>query len=318
LNVTVVPHTVLGYLTVWPTGQNQPGVSTLNSVDGRVKANATIVQAGAAGAISLFATDDTDVILDINGYFMPASTSGGLAFYRVTPCRVVDTRNGTLLSGPFTGGMSRTLPMRTSQCNIPAIAQAYSLNFTAVPPGPLNYLIVYPTGITPPVVSTLNDLTGTVVANAAIVQAGTGGSIDVYTTDNTDLVVDLDGYFAPPGTGGLSLYPLPPCRVLDTRQPPGSPPFVGEIDVNVLASVCGGTPSTLDYVFNATVVPSALLSYLILWPQGTTQPTVSTLNAWDGAITSNMAIVPTNNTEISAYASDSTHLILDLFGYFAP
>jgi len=31
-----------------------------------------------------------------------------------------------------------------------------------------------------------------------------------------------------------------------------------------------------------------------------------------------MAIVPTSNTEISAFASDNTFLILDLFGYFAP
>src|SRR5581483_6311898 len=45
LNVTAVPDGVLGYLTIWPTGQNQPFVSTLNS-DGRVKANAAIVPAG--------------------------------------------------------------------------------------------------------------------------------------------------------------------------------------------------------------------------------------------------------------------------------
>jgi hypothetical protein len=55
LNVTVVPHGFLGYLTVWPAGQSQPLVSTLNSYDGRVKANAAIVQAGANDAISVFA-----------------------------------------------------------------------------------------------------------------------------------------------------------------------------------------------------------------------------------------------------------------------
>src|ERR1019366_150461 len=37
LNVTVVPSGPLGYLTIWPTGEYQPVVSTLNSVDGRVK-----------------------------------------------------------------------------------------------------------------------------------------------------------------------------------------------------------------------------------------------------------------------------------------
>jgi hypothetical protein len=60
------------------------------------------------------------------------------------------------------------------------------------------------------------------------------------------------------------------------------------------------------------------LGYLTLWPDGSNRPKVSTLNALDGAITSNTAIVPTSNGEIDAYASDLTHLILDISSYFAP
>jgi hypothetical protein len=66
------------------------------------------------------------------------------------------------------------------------------------------------------------------------------------------------------------------------------------------------------------VIPEEFLGYLTLWPQGTSQPVVSTLNAYNGEITSNMAIVPTTNTEISAFASNNTYLILDISGYFAP
>ena len=72
------------------------------------------------------------------------------------------------------------------------------------------------------------------------------------------------------------------------------------------------------YVFNATVVPSGPLGYLTLWPDGTKQPLVATLNAIDGAVTSNMAIVPTNNGSIDAYASNLTQLIIDISSYFAP
>jgi len=46
LNVTAVPAGPLSYLTLWPTSQSQPLVSTLNSLDGRVKANAAIVSPG--------------------------------------------------------------------------------------------------------------------------------------------------------------------------------------------------------------------------------------------------------------------------------
>jgi hypothetical protein len=72
------------------------------------------------------------------------------------------------------------------------------------------------------------------------------------------------------------------------------------------------------YVLNATVVPSGSLSYLTLWPDGQMQPYVSTLNAMDGAITSNMAVVPTTNGKIDAFATNPTQLILDISGYFAP
>ena len=65
----------------------------------------------------------------------------------------------------------------------------------------MNYLTVWPAGEAQPTVSTLNDPTGTVVANAALVPAGADGAIATYVTDNTDLLIDVDGYFAPPVIG---------------------------------------------------------------------------------------------------------------------
>ncbi len=113
------------------------------------------------------------------------------------------------------------------------------------------------------------------------------------------------------GPGGASGSWIP-------RKPAGTPPFTGELDVNVTASSCGAPAAAQAYVFNATVVPPGKLGYLTLWPQGVGEPLVSTLNAVDGAITSNMAIVPTSNGSIAAEPSSATQLVLDLFGYFAP
>jgi hypothetical protein len=83
-----------------------------------------------------------------------------------------------------------------------------------------------------------------------------------------------------------------------------------------------GIPGFSDeaFVFNATVVPDGDLLYITLWPEGESQPTVSTLNAADGAITSNMAIVPSGsgNDSIDAFAASDTQLILDISSYFAP
>ena len=320
LNVTVVPNGSLGYLTIWPTGEGQPTVSTLNSPDGRTKANAVIVPAGTPnGSVSVYVTNTTNVLLDIDGYFIPSSGST-LAFYPVNPCRVIDTRGADgNLGGPYLRGhQERDFPVLESNCGLPSNAAAYSMNFTVLPKGArVGYLTVWPAGQSQPQVSTLNDPTGTNVANAALVPAGTNGAIATYVTDDTDLLVDVDGYFAPPGTGGLSFYALTPCRVVDTRSG-GGQPFTGELTVNVVNSPCGPPASAEGYVFNATAIPHGPLYYLTLWPDTENQPQVSTLNAKDGAITSNLAIVPNVNGKTDAWAQGYTQLILDISGYFAP
>jgi hypothetical protein len=294
-------------------------VSTLNSLDGRIKANAAIVPAGTSGAVSVFANNTTNVVLDINGYFQ-SSSDATLEFYPLTPCRVADTRKASgSLGGPsLVADTERDFPILASSCGIPGTAKAYSLNFTVIPPtgGDLGYLTVWPQGETQPVVSTLNDLTGTIVANAALVPAGTGGGVAVYPSNDTNLVIDVNGYFAVPGTSGLQLYTLTPCRVLDTRKTTGN--FTGELTVNVVDSTCAPPSTAQAYVFNATVVPTGDLGYLTLWPDTETQPVVSTLNAEDGAITSNMAIVPNVNGQTDAFASGTTQLIMDISAYFAP
>ena len=321
LNVTVVPRGMLGYISLWPAGRAKPWVSTLNSLDGRIKANAAIVPAGVNGAVSVYAQHATDVILDINGYFVAATDAAALAFYPLTPCRVVDTREaarGVLGAPVMAADQKRTFPVLSSGCAIPASARAYSLNFTVVPRGYFGYLSTWPTGAAQPWVSTLNALTGTITANAAIVPAGNGGAIDVYAQHATDVIVDVNGYFAPAGAGGLSLYNVTPCRVFDTRDASGAPRLNGARDVGVSASACGIPVTARAFAMNATVVPPGFLGYISLWPQGATQPLVSTLNAIDAAITSNMAIVPTSNGSVSAYSAHPTELILDVSGYFAP
>lgn len=321
LNVAVVPAGSLDYLTIWPKDQPKPYVATLNSYDGRTKANAAIVPGGTDAAVSVYVTNRTHVILDINGYFKPADNTT-LAFFPLTPCRVADTRwSQGPLGGPMLAkGAERAFPMLASACNIPNSALGYSLNIAVIPQTTLNYLTLWPTGQSRPYVATLNAPKPTVVANAAIVPAGVSGAVSVYVTDAAHLIMDIDGYFAPPNSAPtpLSLYSLVPCRVLDTRSPGGGGSFVGTIPVDVLASPCN-VPGAQAYVFNATVVPThGPMGYLSLWPDAEGQPYVATLNAYDGAVTSNMAIVPTLNGDVDAFAYNPTQLIMDIFSYFAP
>ncbi len=327
LNVTVVPYGPLHYLTLWPAGQPEPFVSTLNSWDGTVVANAAIVAAGVYGAVSVFVTDEADVILDIDGYFASAGAANASSFYPATPCRIADTRNlPGLFGGPsMYGGQKRDFPVPLGACGIPALAAAYSLNVTAVPDQALGWLAAWATGSPQPWVSTLNSWNGRVVANEAIVPAGSNGSISVYVTDPTDVILDIDGYFGQPGgEGALSLYPVWPCRVADTRRAPG--PFGGPEMLGgtarsfpIPAGGCSIPSTAAAYSVNVTVVPDGPLAYLSAWPTGSPMPIVSTLNSFDGSVVANAAIIPAGtNGSIDIYVSNSTHVILDIDGYFAP
>ncbi len=319
MNVTVVPDGRLGYLSIWPSGQSRPVVSTLNS-DGRVKANAAIVPAGVNGGVNVYVTDATQLIVDVSGYFVPAASSSGLQFFPLQPCRIADTRGAAGdFGGPFlAGGATRNFPVLSSGCSVPANAQAYSLNFTAIPRGALSFFSAWPTGQAQPNASVLNAPTGTVTANAAIIPAGTNGTIATFGSNNTDLVIDINGYFAPATTGGNNFYTLSPCRIVDTRNPVGALPLTGATTINVTTSGCQSPAAAKAFALNATAVPVGALQYLTLWPNGEADPTASTLNADANAITSNLAVVPNINGSINAYAAGSTYLILDISGYFAP
>jgi hypothetical protein len=330
LNITVVPNgTPLSYLTAWATGSPQPTVATLNDLSGVTLGNAAIVPAGTGGAISLYVTSDTDVIIDINGYFAPADAPAQ-EFYPMTPCRIADTR-GNGFTGDFgppslVGAATRVFPVLSSTCDLPAAAEAYSLRMTVAPPGPLGYLTAFPDGQSRPVAATVNDPGGVVLGNQAIVPAGTNGAIDVYASANTNLIIDINGYFAPPGTGGLNFYPLVPCRVADTRGNGfmgafGPPSLVGGAsrDFPMPTSPCGIPSSAQAYSLNLTIARQSQQLYLTAWPTGQPKPVAATLNAPSGPAVGGGAIVPAGTSgSISVFVPYETDLIIDINGYFAP
>jgi hypothetical protein len=157
-------------------------------------------------------------------------STNALTFVAVSPCRLVDTRGSaagftgdTPFSGPsLTAAATATFPVQSTTeqattapapCGvIPSIALAYSLNVTVIPhaSGVVDYISIWPAGGTQPTVSTLNDLQGQIVANAAIVPAGTpSGGVSVYNAGPavTDVIIDMNGYFAAPSDflGNLSV-----------------------------------------------------------------------------------------------------------------
>jgi hypothetical protein len=146
--------------------------------------------------------------------------SPGVGFVAMAPCRLVDTRGGA----PFTGAygppalaahIARDFDLNSApNCpGIPAGVDAYSLNLGAILPPSDGFLTAWPTGSAMPTVSAVNYLAGEVIANAAIVSAGTAGSISVYSNVTTHVYVDINGYFTDQYNAGV------PFRVVGNVPP---------------------------------------------------------------------------------------------------
>jgi len=132
--------------------------------------------------------------------------ANALVFVAMTPCRIADTRASQGFAGAFGApslvgnATGRTFPIQSNTtCPVPSVAQAYSLNLTIVAPAPYGFITAYPTPGPMPLAATLNWATPLIVGNAAIVPAGTSGSVDIFASANTDLVIDINGYYAVPG-----------------------------------------------------------------------------------------------------------------------
>lgn len=120
-----------------------------------------------------------------------------LNFVPIPPCRLVDTRNtvGSFGGPSLQAATPRNFPVLSGSCGIPANASAYSFNVTVVPVGFLGYLTIWPFGAAQPLTSRINSYLGVVVANAAIVPAGTNGAVSLYASNPTDVILDINGYF---------------------------------------------------------------------------------------------------------------------------
>jgi len=83
-SMNLVSVTPLGqsvaWVSAWPDNEPAwPGTVILNAVQGGRVDNSAIVQAGPDGGIQVLATDNCDLVIDMNGYFVPATTMVGLA-----------------------------------------------------------------------------------------------------------------------------------------------------------------------------------------------------------------------------------------------
>ncbi len=67
----------VAWVAAWQDDEDWPGTVVLNAPDGGIVGNSAIVSAGADGGIQVMATHNCDLVIDINGYYVEATTIEG-------------------------------------------------------------------------------------------------------------------------------------------------------------------------------------------------------------------------------------------------
>ncbi|HMV87962.1 MAG TPA: putative Ig domain-containing protein [Blastocatellia bacterium] len=264
----------------------------------------------------------------------------GLQFYPLSsPLRLLDTRAGQAgcdaPGAPIAGGTSRTQTAAGRTCNgltIPANAKALTGNITTVQSGG-GFLTLYPGDAAQPLVANSNYGPSEIVNNVFTVGLGTSGpdagAFKIFALNTTEVVVDVTGYYAPPGAGGLYFHPLPkPVRLLETRAGfggcfnPGAA-LPGDADTMQQArGVCDGVtipPAAQAIVGNATTVGPQGGGFLTLFPANAVRPLAASSNYLAGQVMNAPFTTGLSATgAFKIYTTAQTDLVVDVLGYYSP
>jgi hypothetical protein len=204
VTVTATGSSLPGFARVVPCGGAVSTTSNVNFDAGATVPNLVVAAPGADGAICVTSNVDVHLLVDVFGAFAATAPVGVLQ-----PSRLVDTRvAGGAPTRLAAGGV---LTVKVAGAGVPAAVNGAMINLTAVTPAADGYLTAYPCAAGAPTASNLNVRAGVDRANFALVAPDAAGTICIFSSVDTDVVIDLLGWIGAAFTG------TSPVRVLDTR-----------------------------------------------------------------------------------------------------
>ncbi|HEY7627262.1 MAG TPA: hypothetical protein VH761_09340, partial [Ilumatobacteraceae bacterium] len=315
LSVTATDGITLGYLTVYPCGGLRPGTSNVNLRVGVAAPNNVVAALDSSRAVCIFASASTHVVVDLFGWFGAA----GMRYTDIAPMRAYDTRFGPRPdpgSGRIAANTPVTLPLAGSW--VPDGAEAVLVNLTVADSLSDGFLVAYPCGTDPPLASNVNFKRGEPRAGAAMVGLG-GGSLCLLSNADTNMIVDVSGYFATATFGPTNtMQPLGGSRIVDSRDGTGgwSTPMAAN-EVRAFDPTPGtGGENVYGAVLNVIATEPVRDGHLRVFPCGTgTPPLVSSLNfAGSGEATNLVTVAAGHDGMICVFADAQTEVVIDEFG----
>ena len=296
VNLTAVSGAGPGFLTAFPCGSAQPVTSNVNYAAGQIRPNHVVVGLGNGNRLCVFASSPADVIVDLQGAFIP---SGGVRLNTHSPMRLVDTRDA---------GRNDPLVVAVS-----AGAKGAVLNVTAVNAIAAGFLVVYPCDQPVPATSNLNFVAGDAVAGSVYAQLAADGSVCVHANVPVDVIVDLQGTFTTGGT--LRFQAATPKRMLDTRIATGG--WRGQVGVGQTIEFGVAPADARAVTGNITLVQPGLSGFATAYPCGGPAPATSSVNAATRTIAANSLTIGAS-ASLCVRTSVGSHVLFDTTGWWIP
>jgi len=204
LNVAAVYPSTDGHLTIFPCEQTKPGTSNLNYEAGTTIANAALITLSTDDDICIHSFGATDVIVDLVATTI--DVPGLSALQPVNAARLIDTRpdgasidGASIGAGTIAAGTTTELAV-AGRADIPQEATAVAASAIAIAGDKAGYLTVYSCTPERPETSNVNHGPGQTRTNLTFTELSPDGTICIYNSADTDLVIDLFAYQTAPTT----------------------------------------------------------------------------------------------------------------------
>ncbi len=250
VNITVEYPTQAGFITAYPCNVPRPLTSIGNFLANDIRASSGLLALDPSGSLCIYSSQTADIIVDVTGWF------GGATGARLTPIvgvRVVDSRNGTGWSNALAAGETRSFDPTLG--GTLAVGAAAVIDVVATEAGGTGYLTFFPCGTPMPETSSLNFSSVNDSTNSAIISSGSDGTICVFASVTTHVVIDVMGSLGAPGA----------LRSLSVSGHDLNPSFEPDgHDYGIICSVAGET-----WAIQGQGVPGSSVSVVGADPSGT-------------------------------------------------
>ena len=316
-NITITNPTHTGWGTAYPCGE-PPLVSNVSYTAHTTTAGSIVTTLDDSGGLCIRTSATTDVVFDVTGW-IPAS--GGID--PILPIRIADTRPGSHTidqqatgHGIVTAGHTLHVPV-TGRATLGDPA-GIVVAVTITQPDDVGHVTVHACDQSRPHASTLNYQLDTTVSNLAWSDLSDTGTICIYTTTNTHIIVDAVATIA----HGAEIEPITAARLADSRpaQPTTDATHRGfgplQQDQHIAIDIAGRGPidrrATAAAVTVTAVAPTHH-GHITIYPCDRPRPHASTLNYRPGqTIAATTWTTLTTSGQLCVYTHATTHIVIDI------